>query len=61
MSGIGGLPNRRPKGGPFVRLKKSWTKPVIRRLDASSNLTPEQRQALDLLQQKARKAAAADG
>lgn len=49
--------------GTFVRLKKSWTKPVVRRLDvdASGELTPQQRKALELLKRKARKAVAADG
>jgi hypothetical protein len=46
-----------------VSFKKPWTKPVIRRLDIDepSDLTPQQRQAVELLKLKAREGVAADG
>lgn len=48
--------------GLFVRLKKCWTKPVIRPLNANlpDQVTPRQREAIELLVRRAREAVDAE-
>jgi len=49
-------------GDGFVRLKKVWTKPVVRHLDPDEpgEMTPRKRRAIQILKTKAKKSIAAD-